>query len=217
MPNNEKENICGAKTRKGTPCHLQAGHGTDHLGTGKCKYHGGASKGAPKKNKNAEKHGLFSKYLPEETQELVEEIQEISPLDILWQNITIQYAAIIRAQKIMHVKDKEELIKHTVREKISKSNSATSGEKEYELQFAWDRQERFLTSQARAMTTLTNMIMRYEELLKSSTATEEQQLRINKLKVDITKTNAEIDKIKGISEEIEDLSSIEEEIYGKED
>lgn len=34
---------CGAKTRKGTPCKLPAGHGTNHAGIGRCRRHGGAS------------------------------------------------------------------------------------------------------------------------------------------------------------------------------
>lgn len=53
------DNICGAKTRDGSPCELKAGWGTDHVGTGKCKLHGGASNGAPKGNKNAVKHGVY--------------------------------------------------------------------------------------------------------------------------------------------------------------
>ncbi|HBF5812360.1 TPA: helix-turn-helix domain-containing protein, partial [Clostridioides difficile] len=65
----------------------------------------------PPGNKNAEKFGFFSKYLPEETQDLINEIKNKDKFDILWEQITIQYAAIIRAQKIMYVKDKEEMIK----------------------------------------------------------------------------------------------------------
>jgi len=34
---------CGAKTRDGTPCELPAGWGTDHVGWGRCKLHGGAT------------------------------------------------------------------------------------------------------------------------------------------------------------------------------
>jgi hypothetical protein len=34
---------CGAKTRSGGKCGQAAGLGTDHLGHGKCKWHGGAS------------------------------------------------------------------------------------------------------------------------------------------------------------------------------
>lgn len=45
-------------------------------------------------NTNAVKHGLFSKYLPAETLELVGNIEMMSPLDILWENICLKYAAI---------------------------------------------------------------------------------------------------------------------------
>lgn len=34
---------CGAKTKAGRPCKKPAGHGTQHVGTGRCKLHGGAS------------------------------------------------------------------------------------------------------------------------------------------------------------------------------
>ncbi|XOS93828.1 hypothetical protein ACLMAB_10600 [Brevibacillus laterosporus] len=48
----------------------------------------------------------------------MEEIESKSPLDMLWENIMIQYTAIIRAQRIMFVQDKEEMIKE-----IKKGNS----------------------------------------------------------------------------------------------
>lgn len=38
--------MCGAKTRKGTPCDRTAGWGTTHKGIGRCKNHGGSSPGA---------------------------------------------------------------------------------------------------------------------------------------------------------------------------
>lgn len=154
---------------------------------------------APQGNKNAEKHGFFSKYLPDETLELVNEIDSMNPIDILWDNIQIQYAAIVRAQRIMHVKNKEELIKHV------KKDGETSTE--WEFQFAWDRQDTFLTAQSRAMRELTNMIIKYEELCKSELATEEQKARIEKIK-------AETNKLTGDNTEIEDISDVEGEIYG---
>ena len=43
--------------------------------------------GGPLRNKKAEKHGFFSKYLPEETLEIVNEIKEMNYLDMLWDNI----------------------------------------------------------------------------------------------------------------------------------
>ncbi|HFL2484247.1 TPA: phage terminase small subunit, partial [Clostridioides difficile] len=98
----------------------------------------------PPGNKNAEKFGFFSKYLPEETQDLINEIKDKDKFDILWEQITIQYAAIIRAQKIMYVKGKEEMVKE-----LKKYESTENGEKiEYEFQFAWDRQASFLNAQS---------------------------------------------------------------------
>ncbi len=38
-----KATTCGAKTRAGTPCKQPHGWGTDHLGEGRCKLHGGAT------------------------------------------------------------------------------------------------------------------------------------------------------------------------------
>ena len=163
--------------------------------------------GAPIRNNNAETHGFFSKYLPDETLMIMEEIQEKHPLDILWENITIQYTAIVRAQKIMYVRDQEDLTKVLKRQKETDGPQSDGWEKEYELQFAWDKQATFLQAQSRAMKTLESMIKQYDELTRSSLATEEQKERINKLR-------AEVAKIKGEDLEIEDLSETDAEIYG---
>lgn len=66
---------CGAKTKAGKKCQYQAGQGTDHLGTGRCRLHGGASKGAPKGNKNAQKHGIYSKLFSDEEMTAAKEMQ----------------------------------------------------------------------------------------------------------------------------------------------
>lgn len=44
--------------------------------------------GAPKRNNNAEKHGLFRKYLPEEAFSIIQEMP-VGPLDVLWDQIQI--------------------------------------------------------------------------------------------------------------------------------
>ncbi|EQH17157.1 hypothetical protein BGU23_05055 [Clostridioides difficile] len=137
----------------------------------------------PPGNKNAEKFGFFSKYLPEETRELIQEISIKDKFDILWEQITIQYAAIIRAQKIMYVKDKEEMIKE-----LKKHESTENGEKiEYEFQFAWDRQASFLNAQSRAMSELRSLIKQYDEMIHKdwNLATEEQKNRVEKLKCEV--------------------------------
>ncbi len=143
------------------------------------------SKGGQLKNKNAEKFGFFSKYLPEETQELIGAIFEKNQLDILWEQITIQYAAIIRAQKIMYVRDKDDMARE-----LKKIKSSENGEEtEYELQFAWDRNATFLNAQSRAMSELRNLIKQYDSMVNNNLelVTEEQRLRIEKLKAEVGK------------------------------
>lgn len=155
--------------------------------------------GAPAKNKNAETHGFFSKYLPEETLELIQEIKTKTPLDMLWDQIIIQYVAIIRAQKIMHVESKEEMIKELKKPKVKNNNkktektssNSTEKEYEYEFQFAWDRHATFLNAQSRAMGELRSLIRQYDEMLNANwdLATEERKLRIDKLKANLSKND----------------------------
>ena len=143
------------------------------------------TKGGQPKNKNAEKFGFFSKHLPKETLDLMKEISEKTQLDILWDQITIQYAAIIRAQQIMYVENKDEMIKE-----LKKHETNEFGEKiEYEFQFAWDRQATFLNAQSRAMGELRSLIKQYDAMLNNNwdLATEEQKLRIELLKSKIPK------------------------------
>lgn len=40
-PDWERSGTCGAPNARGGPCRLPAGFGTDHLGIGRCRYHGG--------------------------------------------------------------------------------------------------------------------------------------------------------------------------------
>ena len=133
----------------------------------------------PKQNKNAEKHGFFSKYLPEETFSIIQDIEKKNPLDILWENIQIAYAAIVRAQQIMYVKDRDD---KTI-EKIEEKEGNVIGEK-WEVQQAWDKQATFLKAQARAQGELRSLIKQYDELLHSNyeLATEEQKARIEQIR-----------------------------------
>ena len=138
-------------------------------------------KGGQPNNKNAEKHGFFSKYLPEETFSIIQDIKKKDPLDILWENIQIAYAAIVRAQQIMYVKDHEDKTIEKVEEK--KSKGKLIGEK-WEVQQAWDKQATFLKAQARAQGELRSLIKQYDELLHSNyeLATEEQKARIEQIR-----------------------------------
>lgn len=139
------------------------------------------SAGGPPGNKKAEKFGFFSKYLPEETVSIIQEMPT-DPLDILWDQVQIAYAAIIRAQTIMYVRDKDD---KTI-EKIADQKGKIMGEK-WEVQQAWDKQGNFLQAQARAQKTLESLIRQYDELLHKrwDLATEEQKARINALRAKV--------------------------------
>lgn len=146
-----------------------------------------AGHGAPEGNKNAEKYGFFSKYLPDETREIFSAIEEADLLDLLWHQIQLAYAAIIRAQKIAYVKDQEDKTIEKVEEKTGK----IMGEK-WEVQQAWDKQNEFLKAQARAQGELRSLIKQYDEMLHKNwdMATEEQRARIENIK-------AKTEQIKG--------------------
>lgn len=135
--------------------------------------------GGPPGNKKAEKYGFFSKYLPEETREIFSAIDHADPLDLLWHQIQLAYAAIIRAQRIAYVKDQQD---KTI-EKIEEKDGNVIGEK-WEVQQAWDKQNNFLKAQARAQGELRNMIKQYDEMLHKNweAASEEQRARIAQMK-----------------------------------
>ena len=160
--------------------------------------------GAPKQNKNAEKYGFFSKYLPEETVSIIQEMPT-DPLDILWDQVQIAYAAIIRAQSIMYVRNQKDV---TIT-KIGHKDGETVTEERWEVQQAWDKQGNFLQAQARAQKTLEGLIKQYDELLHKNweLASEEQKARIAQLR-------AQTDKLTGNNQELEDMDEIEGDIYG---
>ncbi|URN85160.1 phage terminase small subunit [Acetobacterium wieringae] len=162
--------------------------------------HGGTG---PPGNKNAERHGFYAKWLPPETMEIIQCIERSNPIDLLWDNIQLQYAAIIRAQNLMFVRDQED----TTTTKIAESSGDSSYSEKWEVQQAWDKHANFLQAQSRAMKTLESMIKQYDELTRSGMVSEEQRARIDKLKADISKINGE-------GEEIEDLTETDDLIYG---
>ncbi|MCG7406769.1 phage terminase small subunit [Paenibacillus sp. ACRRX] len=150
--------------------------------------------GAPKGNSNAVTHGFFRKYLPNDTAEIMEQIAERLPIDMLWDQIMIQYAAILRAQQIMFVESKSEMIKELKKAKYKYIECAeedgdgyekVATEEEYEFQFAWDRHATYLSAQSRAMSELRSLIRQYEDMCRQGNADKEQQLRIKKLKGEV--------------------------------
>lgn len=188
-----------SKRRRGGPpkgSRNAAGHGAPK-GNKNAKGNRGGH-GGPYGNDKAVTHGFFRKFFPEGTLEIMEQIETRSPLDMLWDQITIQYAAILQAQQIMHVTGKSEIIKEIKKQKFEVHNTGTKEEpnleqmvteQEYEFQFAWDRQATFLNAQSRAMSTFQSLIKQYEDMLPNSNATEEQRARIAVLRTKVPENN----------------------------
>ncbi|MFC4661731.1 phage terminase small subunit [Oceanobacillus aidingensis] len=188
-------NLCGAKTRSGEPCKNKA------MANGRCRMHGGKSIGAPpaklKKNTNSKKHGLFAKYLPQETMEIMNDIESMGPADILWMNIKMQFASIVRAQQIMYVEDindRTETLKKLKVENIETREGHTQIpiEKEYEIEQAWNKQATFMQSLSRSMAELRNMLKQFRDMAYED---DIRLLEIEKMEVTIDKAKAETEKL----------------------
>ena len=134
--------------------------------------------GAPKGNTNALKHGLFAKYLPKEVYEIAQELSEKQPIDILWENITLTYANLLHAQRILYVQDVDDTTSVLIA-------TTAKGGASYEIHTSWDKQGKALAAMARAQSELKSMIKTYDELTRSPLVTEEQRLRIDNLKAQL--------------------------------
>lgn len=134
--------------------------------------------GAPKGNTNAIKHGLFAKYLPQEVYEIAQELSEKQPIDILWENITLTYANLLHAQRILYVQDVDDTTSVLIA-------TTAKGGASYEIHTSWDKQGKALAAMARAQSELKSMIKTYDELTRSPLVTEEQRLRIDNLKAQL--------------------------------
>ncbi|MGJ9460106.1 phage terminase small subunit [Oceanobacillus sp. CF4.6] len=171
------------------------------------RYREGSRKGAgnpspdkkfTKRNSAALKHGLFSKHIPQETLDIMGQMGRDDPADLIWDQIMIQYAAIIRAQHIMYVEDKYETIKELKKLKVE-SGFGMDGqaveipvEQEYEIQFAWDRHASFMNAQSRAMSEFRSLIKQFNEMAYDD---DERLLKLEQMQLGIEKTRAEIDRM----------------------
>lgn len=160
-------------------------------------------KGGQPKNTNAKKHGLFERFLPSETLEIVEAIKTKNPIDLLWDQIVLAYAAIIRSQKIMFVENQRD---HNII-KSGYSKGKTIGE-QFAVESAQTKQSNYLNSLSRVQSQLNNMIKQYEKMINEDPlATEEQKARIENIK-------ARTAHIKGSDNDYEDIEDIRGVIYG---
>lgn len=164
------------KNREGWQQGVATNDATDNDGRGAPKGNqnakgnrGNPNASPPPNNKNAVSHGLFANWMPDEALEIIKEVGQMSPADMIWQNILIQYTAIIRSQKIMYVASAHDDINNITAVKVdpmlqdSEGNPAKVEEKR-EWHMAYQKQEAFMNSQSRAMGTLSNLIKQFVAL-----------------------------------------------------
>lgn len=204
--------ICGAKTKRGTPCKRPAGWGTNHVGEGRCKLHGGASTGPKnqKGNKNAlttgEYESIIYDVLGEEEKALYHQIN----LDRLAQTNNEIKLTEIRLRRMMlrikELQDKDYIITNH-KKGIEKDAKVDVAEAENALLQIQNIEE--------AITRVQGHKARLIDLKHKL----EQDLGINKelQKARIDKTKADINRITGVHAEVEYLGNIYNEVYGDND
>lgn len=154
------------------------------------------------RNQAARKHGLFSRYIPAETLEIMGMLNKNDPADLIWDQIMIQYAAIIRAQQIMFVHDKDDITK--VQSQVGFGENRAD---RYEFQFAWEKHAAFLNAQSKAIGELRSSIKQFVEMAHDD---DERRLKLKQMQLNIEKTNAEIAKLnraQGDSDQEKDVAA----------
>lgn len=163
---------------------------------------------APKGNDNATVHGLYAKHLPDGLKELMNVVEQQSPVDMLWQQIVIQYTTIIRSQEIMWVSDSSD--------DLEKESSWSSGEggssSSTKLMYAYERQESFIKAQSRAMTTLSGLIKQFVSFTDEQ---DERRAKLQLMQAQVAKveseTKANPTQTTYIVDDLEDLEVLDEE------
>lgn len=140
--------------------------------------------GAPPKNQNAMSHGLFSKWLPDETKELLNAMQEQEASDMIWTSIEIQYAAIIRSQKIMYVGYNDSHLD----ESSGWSSSSEGSSETKKVAYAYEQQASFLQAQSRAMGTLSSLIKQFVAIADEQ---DERKIKLELMQAQVMKLKSE--------------------------
>lgn len=191
---------CGAKTRAGTPCKQKAGWGTDHVGEGRCKLHGGKSTGV-KGNKNAvvthEHESIIFDFLDDEEKELLKQIDldKIKQIDNDIKLIDIRLRRMMGRIATLQEGDMStvevSLESGPMGDKMTEKKQGTLGQ----IQNIEDAITRVQGQKLK--------LIEAKHKLETSNGIdiEYKQVQIDKLK-------AQIEKIKGISDNIEDTSEL---------
>lgn len=127
--------ICGATTNDGTPCQRAAGWGTDHVGDGRCKTHGGSGGRPPK-------HGRYAAKRSESLQEKIQEYRDDPEPAEMWEELALLRAVLqewlsdmdaVTEDSVSVLLDLQDSIRRTLDSinKIQTRSALTAAEVEY--------------------------------------------------------------------------------------
>ncbi|WP_138755793.1 phage terminase small subunit [Paenibacillus sinopodophylli] len=148
---------------------------------------GGA--GGPEGNDHAMKHGYYAKYLPDAVLQIVQEIHDSDPLEMIWNNIILLQAKLLHGQRITHVADKDDTTKELKREKPSEWGT----EEEWELQFAHDKHANASKADVLVMRELRSAIRQF---LAAAPENDERRAKLELMNAKIEHTKLQVDDLK---------------------
>lgn len=160
--------------------------------------------GGPKGNSKAVTHGFFRKFMPQNPEylEIMDAVENMDPVDMIWYNITTQFRAIVWAQRIMFVNDQSEMTKELKKQKFEVHNTGTKKEpkleqvvieEEHEFQFSWDRYATYLKAQSAAMSELRSAIKQFKAIAPEE---DERRLKLDGMQAQVEKTRLQIEELK---------------------
>lgn len=132
------------------------------------------------------KNSPWLKHFPFEVLDIMQDMEDVDPLDILYDQIRLQWSIIVRAQEIMFVEDKDD----TTKFKSSDGMDSTG----YEIHAAWDKHGKFMTQLTAAQKELRGLI---KEFMTIAPVEDERRLRMAQIQASTELTQLTAAKLRG--------------------
>lgn len=126
------------------------------------------------------------KYLPDDVVEIMRKMELADPLDILYDQIRLQWTMIIRAQEIMYVADQTDI------DKFKTTSSMESDS--WEVHTSWDKYGKFMQTMSAAQKELRFLIQQFMDI---APVEDERRARIKAIEATTELTEQRIKALKG--------------------
>lgn len=141
------------------------------------------------------KDSPWLQFLPDEMLDIMKTMESIDPLDVLYDQIRIQWAIILRAQEIMFVHDQTDI------DKFKTTSSMESDS--WEVHTSWDKHGKFMSQLSTAQKELRGLI---KEFMTLAPVEDERRIRIRNLEANTEFTKERTKLLKG---NVKDTSMLE--------